>query len=207
MWAQSTPSWKEFSIGPSTKGGGRYMRDGITGEGVPLKRLLSKTFGVPENRILAPDWVGLQRYKLTATVNNPDDFAPLMKQELAARFQLLSHPENRAIPVWVVKAIAGTQNSVKPATAEAPPGMMGLRLNQTTMTEFLNNLADLLHRPVFDESHIDGFYQMSLWWKPNDTASLKAAVKDQLGCELVEETRNVDLLIIDRIERPHFDTN
>ena len=162
MWAQSTPNWKEFSIGPSTKGGGRYSRDGISGEGVPLKKLLSKTFDVPENRIVGPEWIDIQRYKLTATVNNPADFQPLMKQELAARFQLAAHPENRSIPVWVVKAIPGTQTSVKPATDNAPQGMMGLKLNQTNMTDFLNTLADLLKRPVFDESHIDGFYQMSL---------------------------------------------
>lgn len=201
VWAQS--GWREFSLGPMTKVGGRYGRDGIRGEGVPLKKVVSRAFGVPENRILGPAWIKEQRYALTAIVSNPDDFQPLMQQELNARFQFLSHRELRAIPVYVLKPLTGS-GSPKPATERPPAGLGGIRLNNATVTAFASELADYIQRPVYDESGIQGSFEISLWWKNGDAASLKAAVKDQLGCDLSEEIRNVDLLVIDHIERPQF---
>jgi uncharacterized protein (TIGR03435 family) len=58
---------------------------------------------------------------------------------------------------------------------------------------------------VFDETGIEGRFDFSLSWKAGDIGSLQAAVKDQLGMQLLEEKRNVEILVIDHIEKLHFD--
>ena len=87
LWAQTSsgPAWKEFSIGPMVKPGGRYGNDGIRGDGVPLKKVIAKAYGLPEHRIVGPDWVNVQRYQWTAVVADPVNFQPFMQQELASR--------------------------------------------------------------------------------------------------------------------------
>jgi len=217
LWGQNTTTtWKEFSIGPATKGPGRFSREGIRGAQVPVKRVLAKAFGLPEHRILGPDWIASQRYALTAIVSNPDDFQPLMQQEFTNRFLMLSHRETRELPVYVLKPIAGTKPSVSSSGGGTLIGRgseigasvngLSIKMAQSSLDGFAAELEDTINRPVFNESGIDGLFDITLSWDPRSAASLIKAVKNQLGCDLVEERRNVELLVIDRIEKPRFDS-
>jgi uncharacterized protein (TIGR03435 family) len=196
-----SPGWKEFSIGPATANHSQFSRFGIRAEGVPMKRLLSRAFGLPEHRILGPDWLNSQRYALTAQVDDPKDFQPLMQQELAARFHMLSHREPRVVPVFVLKKPEGV---AKPSDSS---GMKESHLSDGALkihgsiADLASALADAIQRPVFDETDQDGNFDIALSWNPGNLASLQAAVKQQLGLELVDDKRMVDLLIIDHIEK------
>ncbi len=204
--------WNEFSIGPMTKAGGRYAKNSVSGPGVPLKKVISKTFDLPEHRILGPDWIQEQRYALTAVAPDAASFQTLMQRELESRFHFQSHREVRAITVYVVKVIPNLHMTPGAASSQAngtvnsgsSTGKVSIRGTQTTMKDFLDNLADTIDRPIFDETGLTGRFDLVLSWTQNDAASLKAAIKDQLGCDLSEETRNVDLLVIDHIEEPRF---
>lgn len=201
LWAQGTgsPAWKEFSIGPAGRSGGRFSSEGIRGDGVPLKRVLAKTYGLPEHRIIGPEWLS-DRFALTAVVSNPEDFQPLMQQELETRFQMVAHREKKEVAVYVLKAAEGVQPVSKPADSRSP----SLRMSHATMTEFANALADVVQRPVFDETGISGSFEITLSWTMGNAASLRKALKEQLGVDLAEDRRSVELLMIDRIERPKF---
>ena len=198
------PTWKQFSIGPSTKGGSRFSRDGIQAEGIPLKRLLSRAYGVPEHRVVGPSWISGERYALTALVSNPADLQPLLQRELAARFYFLAHHETRDIPVLVLKSLDGAEPRSNPAPQPgAPRGPHpGLEMRQSTLTEFANMLSDVIERPVINETNIEGHYDLYLTW--DNPGGIPAALKQQLGVQAVEERRPIDLLLIDRIERPRF---
>ncbi len=201
------PAWKEFSIGPMVKPGGRYGNDGIRGDGVPLKKVIAKAYGLPEHRVVGPDWVGSQRYQWTAMVTDPVSFPPYMQQELASRFHMEAHRETKEVPVYVLKQ-AGARQKGPPATTTgrgvSEVSGVGLKMPYTTMADFAGTLADMLSRPVFDESGMDGNYDIVLSWKFGNTESLKKAVQEQLGIQMVEDRRAVELLIITRIERPEF---
>jgi uncharacterized protein (TIGR03435 family) len=203
-WCQTTPSpaWKEFSIGPPTQNQSGFSREGIRAKGIPLKRALARAWGVPEHRILGPAWMADERYALTALVDNPDDLQPLLQQELTKRFQMAVHRETRELPVFVLHSIEGAT----PQPKSAPSGPeSGVSLRSATVKAFAAALSDALGKPVFDETGIDGRFDLSLFWKATDTASLEAAVKQQLGMQLLEEKRNVEILVIDHIEKLRFD--
>jgi uncharacterized protein (TIGR03435 family) len=196
------PVWKEFSLGPSGHPGGRYGSDGIRGDGVPIKKVLSRAYGLPEHRIVGPAWVSTERYALTAVVSNPDDFPKLMQQELADRFQLQAHLETKEIPVYVLKTIEGAAPTLKPA---GKPAHASAGMEMTgTLASFAKELSDYVQRPVFDETQIAETLHVALHWPSGDAVALHAAVKDQLGLQLVDETRPIELLILDHIERPTF---
>jgi uncharacterized protein (TIGR03435 family) len=202
-WCQTAPSptWKEFSIGPPTRNQSGFSREGIRAEGIPLKRALARAYGLPEHRILGPGWIAEERYAMTALVNSPDDLQPLLQQELTARFQMSAHRETRELPVFVLHPIEGAAPQPKSARSGQESGV--IRRN-ATVREFAAELGDALQKPVFDETGIDGRFDLSLYWKSRDTASLQAAAKEQLGMKLVEEKRPVEILVIDHIEKLRF---
>jgi uncharacterized protein (TIGR03435 family) len=48
---------------------------------------------------------------------------------------------------------------------------------------------------VLDETHLEGLYDISLYWDAKDSKSIKEAVSTQLGLELREEKRPVEVLV------------
>jgi uncharacterized protein (TIGR03435 family) len=199
--AQSTPpGWKEFSVGPSTANRTRFGPQGMRAEGVPLRRVLARAFGLPEHRIIGPAWISDQRYAITALVNDPKDFQPLMQQELATRWHMLAHREMKDVPVYEIRTLDGAPVRVVPAPAGGRPAP-SIRLNQASVKAFADEFADVLGRPVFDETNLDERFDFALTWQNTDPASLKTAVAEQLGLNLVDTRRVVEVLLVDHIEK------
>ena len=70
-----------------------------------------------------------------------------------------------------------------------------------------NLLANTLQYPVIDETHLDASYEIQLKYSleeaPADAApTLFAALQEQLGLRLEARKGPVDVLVIDRVERP-----
>lgn len=196
------PTWKEFSIGPPTAGRNQSGPFGIHAAQMPLIRAISRAYGMPEHRIVGPAWLGTERYAITAEVNEPRDFQPLFQRELAERFHMVVHKEQRQVPVFVLKPLdSPAKLSSAGSAASTPHRSGGLDMSNATMDGFAAALADAIHRPVFNETGIDGTFQIQLRWEMDDMKSLEAAVKEQLGLQLVSEVRGVELLIVDRAEK------
>jgi uncharacterized protein (TIGR03435 family) len=84
-------------------------------------------------------------------------------------------------------------------------------------------LARLVSRPVVDHTGLNGAYDFTLEWMPNQTTpnqldppgtsgqagpdrpSIFTAVQEQLGLKLEPQKGPVDVLVIDRAERPTQD--
>ena len=199
------PAWKEFSIGPGVPGRNQSGPFGIHASGMTLLRILSRAYGLPEHRIVGPSWLGTEKYALTAEVADAKDLQPLLQQELAKRLQLLAHREQRQVPVFVLKAL-DTPAKLSSSRPDSSTSMQGgarpvLQISGGTLNDFAGALADLIRRPVFNETGIDGAFQIRLAWQSGKLASLPGAIQDQLGLQLIDENRVVDLLIIDHIEK------
>jgi uncharacterized protein (TIGR03435 family) len=198
-----SPKWKEFSIGPPTSNQTGFGPNGLRAQGIPLVRALSRAYGLPEHRIIGPDWLDTERYAIVAQVDDLKDFQPLFQQELTARFKMVAHRETKEVLIYVIKPLDGAPPPTQ-SHGNAPRGTMGFSVSGSTVAGFASTLADLVKRPVFDETGMDGKFDLSLYWKPNDWASLEAAAKEQLGLQLVPSRRSVELLIIEHIERLQF---
>ncbi len=65
------------------------------------------------------------------------------------------------------------------------------------MAYLCGKLEEELSLPVIDETQLNGWFDLSLRWNPDEPASLIAAVHEQVGLALVRETRPFDLLLVD----------
>ena len=198
--AQTAPAWKGFSIGPATRNQSGFSREGIRAEGIPLKRALARAWGLPEHRIIGPEWIAEQRYALTALVNDPQDLQPLLQDELTRRLKMAAHRETREMTVYLLQALDGKPPQQAPRGDAPKIPSPGIKAGPMTMTTFAETLADVIQRPVIDETHLPGTFHFDLSWKSTDFASMQKAVTEQLGLQLAEEKRNIEVLVIEHIE-------
>jgi len=60
-------------------------------------------------------------------------------------------------------------------------------------------------RPVINRTGLDGLYDIDLEWAPTPDAaglSIFTAVEEQLGLKLESGTAPLDVVVVERIERP-----
>jgi uncharacterized protein (TIGR03435 family) len=218
----STPlAWKEFSIGLPASSSYTWIEfkgDGLRSRGIDFETAISFAYGVPKFLIVGPNWLDNYCCDITALVSDPQEFQPLLQRELAKRLGLTVHWESRELFYYTLKLIEGVPHKV-------PPYIQGQREtftaakslgNQivhpsTTAGEFVNSLAATIGRPVLDETGLQGRFEFQLTWPtarftPRDlpltnSADLIKAVKDQLGMQLVEAKRIIDVLVVDHVEK------
>jgi uncharacterized protein (TIGR03435 family) len=106
---------------------------------------------------------------------------------------------------------------LRPCAVAVPPGQ--LRASAVTVTALANVLSSFVGRPVVDRTGLDGAFDVELEFSPEsrpgflppepgssppsgDGPSLFTAIQEQLGLKLVSGRAPVDVLVIDRAERP-----
>jgi len=152
----------------------------------------------------------------------------MIQKLLADRFQLKFHREKRELSVYAIQV---GKNGVKLTQSQGDPkGLPGLsfgglgKMNafNATMMDFASLLQTaVLDRPVVDQSGLDGHYDFQLNWTPDETQfagmgvkvpppsdkpdappDLGTAMLDQLGLKLATTKAPVEVLVIDKVEKP-----
>jgi uncharacterized protein (TIGR03435 family) len=177
--------------------------------GCTLGRFLSEAYDIPEERIEVPDWARETRYDMSVLMPRAGDSEPwsLVKEAMAAAFQLKLHRETRETDVFVLKKVPGHEPKLKPATTRGHSGPWSQRkgeLQAIGMTPgYVAWVAQrVLGCPAFDETAMKNRYDFDLKWDSKDPASIVMAVRDQLGLELAKVRRPLEYLIIDSANEP-----
>lgn len=110
---------------------------------------------------------------------------------------------------------AGGTSSVSPSGKRPACGMVATRKFLTggtrTMQQLAVTLQSMLGRPVFDRTGLTGSYDIDLQWTPvessggappNDAPSIFTALQEQLGLKVSPDRDKVEVLVIDKVERP-----
>ena len=203
----------------------------LRASGISLKSLLARLEGMPQLRIVAPDWMSEDRYTLTAIAS--DDYRLRLRRregsgaegpreemyvrvldELKERLQLKMHREFRSVPVWVVKAgenVRLGQGPAKPAAATArTSGMRAWSKDGAFQTANVNEfvlltwLQNTLKRPVFPAGLPKSPYQFEVKWQPGNERSLLTSLREQLGLELIEDRRELEFLVVEYGLKPEW---
>ena len=175
-----------------------------------------------------PDWGnaapgGPNNYDLQATMpanTTADQARQMMQALLADRFKLTVHWEKKSMPIFALVIAKGGFKG-RPYDPKADPPLYGNSLgpcpeedhacHELAAAGALSNLANLLspivRRPVFDKTGLQGSYNLFLKWA-GDTSfgsplpSLPSALRDTLGLELKSDKGELNVLVIDRAEKP-----
>ena len=132
----------------------------------------------------------------------------MLQALLADRFQLTVRRETRELGVYNL-----VPDKKGPRLEEVSAAGRGVGLQKGTLNAFGADMATLANvlsryvdRVVIDRTGIKGFYNFALKWTADDAdpagAALFAALQDQLGLKLEAAKAPVEVLAIDRAERP-----
>lgn len=190
---------------------------------VTLKRCIVGAYGVGGDRVLGgPDWIDTDRFQITARVEQPvgDKVLMAMLQTLLGeRFNLVLHRESRPGETMVLE-VAGNGPKLQPTgdgDSHSWKNMHDhLEATKVTMGELAEIISRNLNLPVVDRTGLDGAFNFNLRWNPNDDADvherdeafailrleMSTAIVRQLGLTLKTRKMPVEVLVIDRAERP-----
>jgi len=144
----------------------------------------------------------------------------MMQSLLADRFKLAFHWEKKNGPIYGL-VIASGGFKLKPSDPRNdPPRALHsigcpsddrachiMVMGSVPISEFAGSLGGIVGRPVIDKTGLSGTYYMDLKWA-GDTSpdsplpSLPAALKENFGLELKSETGEINVLVIDHVEKP-----
>ncbi len=161
---------------------------------------------------------------------NLDEQMAMLRKLLTERFKLTFHREKRGnaglCVLTVAKGGPKLREGTPDTTPEGPPALafviqpdgVTLPARSATVAEFASVLQRAaMDRPVIDQTGITGRYDFDLNWLPDDTQfgglglkpnpdapkpDLFAAIQQQLGLKLEATKGPVDVLVVDRVEKP-----
>ena len=150
-----------------------------------------------------------------------DEFRQMMQALLADRFQLKAHREMREMPVYAL--VAGKNGpKFKESDADADPmqhySLKGrnnvITMPKATMGDVVDAVdSAFLDRAIVDKTGLTGTYNIKLTYTPNTRANRESdpdlsdisvfqAVEEQLGLKLESRKETVEIIVVDRVEKP-----
>jgi uncharacterized protein (TIGR03435 family) len=208
---------------------GRRIREDparLTTSGVTLRALIEHAYGIENYQLTGgPAWLGSEFYNVEAAVDtpaSPTDMRSMLQALLADRFHLVLRREMRDTPVYVLLPAKG---GIKPRdrtgaaaqdAVQSQPGRMRFKDLQS-LASFMSGFVD---RPVLDGSGLKGDYDIVLDVPrpraageasgPPDLAaamaefseSLRHMVQDQLGLKAESRKQPMEMLVVERAEKP-----
>jgi uncharacterized protein (TIGR03435 family) len=220
------PSKSSGGVGIGVSPGGLFDTTNTS-----LSILIKFAYDLHSRQIVGgPSWLETDRYDVTGKPDKPGK--PSLKQLnmmvqnlLADRFQLTFHRDKRELPVYAITIAKSGPKLIK--NESDPNGLWGgagigarsLSLRNITMAEFasiLQGAGSIVERPVVDQTGLGSArYDLTLKWTPDepqpgderraDNAAppdLFTAFQQQLGLKLESTKAPVDVLVIDRVEKP-----
>jgi uncharacterized protein (TIGR03435 family) len=204
--------------------------DGFRRANLPLDSYVTYAFGIRQRSRVdgLPDWARSARYDIVARAATPITEAQrqlMLRDVLVTRFQLRTHFESREQTIYVMTAARPdkrlgpgltrrTDCTTNPCTSSGTGRPDGLSIRATTLAQLADGmLSNLQGQVVRDETGIDGVFDVTMSWRPesatpdaNDSRpSFFTAMQEQLGLKLEPQKRPVEVLVIDRLERPTVD--
>ena len=216
------PAFEVASIRANREGGGVTVLPGLRNgtlraTNVTIRHILMAAYGLTESRVIGPDWLDKDHFDLSAKSPHgvaDNEMKPMLQALLKDRFQLAAHSDVREMPVYELVVVkGGVKMSVYPAPERPeiphPPGVPMMRGTMTT-SRLADSLSGFSGRPVLDRTGLSERYNFSLVFAPLspradgnavDLPDLFTALQEQLGLKLQPAKENLDVIVIDHIER------
>ena len=225
-------SIKRQPPGPVQGGGIQYLPGGrYVGTKVTVSQLLSAAFPGIRGTLLdvagAPDWIYGEYYEVIATAGRDAtraEMGMMMRTLLEQRFQLRARLERQDRPIWelvLARSDGRLGPQIKPfehvcGQAGAPrcgvtAGRGGVTFVGVPVSRLTTFFTASVGRHMVDRTGLTGLYEFNLVYKPetgrprdpeDERPDVFVALQEQLGLKLQSARGTVEVLVIDRIERP-----
>jgi uncharacterized protein (TIGR03435 family) len=196
---------------------------------ITLKLLLTMAYQVRDFQVTGePVWLNSDRFDIAAKADTEVDWDRMMlmlQKLLEDRFALVIRREIRELPLY---RLVAAKNGLKLhggncSDADKQCGRLAIFSNgmegQTSMPLFVNVLADMLARPVIDQTNFTGPFDVHMRWTPDESTpgrrsgetlpetsesapSFITALEEQLGVKLETGKGPVETINIEHAEKP-----
>ena len=224
---------KPNRTGERNSGFRRFTGGMLDARNITVGMLLSFAYDIPSGRILqAPAWLDSEHFDILA---KPDESGGRIDTSMAAirtrtqalladRFSLALHKDTRQLPIFrLLVDKDGTRNLHPPQGTASDLFTNGhhVTCQAVTMQFFARNfLTGELGAPVVDQTGMDGKFDFSMDWAPDERSprrpdaadssapsdpagpTLFTALREQLGLRLESGKGPVEVLIVDRVAKP-----
>jgi len=196
-----------------------------------VMNLITFAYDVHERQVAGlQNWASDDKFEIAVKPDTPgqpniNQMKKLFQEVLTDRFQLKFHTEKRELPVYAITLPAGTQHKLTKSAAQgslpalAYPRLGLLPARNATMRELAESMQTaVLDRPVIDRTGIEGRYDFTLDWMPDETQfasfgrlpqtpdngkpNIFNAYQEQLGLKLEGVRAPSDIMVIDKVEKP-----
>jgi len=180
-----------------------------------------------------PPWMESEKYDVTGQpegqgVPSRAQLSAMVRKLLEDRFKFTFHREKRELGVYAITVVPGGPKLTKNDTN--PNGLPGLffkglgtlpAVNATMSDLAMAMQTAVLDRPVVDKSGLQGRWDFTLRWTPDESQfqgmgvrvpppsndpdappGLFTAFQEQLGLKLESTRAPVEVLVVDRVEKP-----
>jgi uncharacterized protein (TIGR03435 family) len=193
-----------------------------------LRALIADAYGVKEYQISGtPSWAGSLLYSITAKTPGEveptqDEVRPMLQALLVDRFQLKFHRDTKELPVYHMvqtkksgsfKA-AGPDETFSWNVTPGPGGTMRSKATKESIGDFVQLVGVSTDKPVIDKTGITGYIDYDILISlpegerrsPEETnRAIVYAVVDQLGLKLESAKDPIEILLVERVEKPSED--
>ncbi len=238
MAANADPSFEVATIKPSKPDtpGKMFRVQGRRFDTVntTLSDIVCFAYGThPKQLIGAPDWVTTDKWDVNAQPDgegapNDKQWKIMWQKLLAERFKLAFHRDKKELSVYVLSVTkTGSKMTQADANAGALPGLWfqgwgKLNVRNATMQDFANLMQSaVLDRPVLDQTALQGRWDFTLNWTPDDSQfasfgtkippptdtanappALYTAIQEQIGLKLDATKAPAEVFVVDKVEKP-----
>ena len=171
-------------------------------KGWPLIKLVAFAYGASPVRVFPAKPPSPEEYyqvSLKIPAEQKELLRPTMQRILEAAFGLKVRHETREMEVLILRRPRSGQTQLRKVQNDADQPILsddGQISSQAALIRFFCNvLEESLGRVVIDETRLEGLYNLALYWDPKNPDSVKDAMVQQLGLELVPEKRPIEALI------------
>jgi uncharacterized protein (TIGR03435 family) len=179
-------------------------------------------YGVQDSQIVGPRWLQSEHFDITARTDLPtekEQMKLMMQKLLADRFQLIFRREQREMKAYELEVEKGG-HKLHQSSADSLPdrqnSAIGTVARAITMREFADFIAGPLNTPVLDATGLKRRYDFNLDFStyiPTDEHAMKPdyidgnsiianALQGELGLKLVMRKTMVEVMAIERVEKP-----
>jgi uncharacterized protein (TIGR03435 family) len=208
---KANPEGPQGAFSLSTSPGNRFRARNMT-----VWNLIRQAYGVRELQMAGgPEWIKTEGFDIEAKIEtavSQEQLREMLQTLLAERFRLKIRREPRSSPAYALVVAKGGPK-LQPAadlTGRNKTMLGKLVVQKMSMGELASILEFDLDRPVVDRTGIAGNFAFQLEWtrERERTAadpmqpSLFAALQEQLGLKLEATRCQIDMLVIESVERP-----
>ncbi len=191
-----------------------------------VEGMLLFAYGLHKKQIVgAPNWIATEHWDIRGVPDVPGSPSfkqaqTLLRKLLEERFALKVHRETQELAVYAVNVAkggekmarsAGDPNGTPDENERSNGGQITMRMTNMSMSEFAPDLGYFLDRPAVDQTGLAGRYDFQMKWTADESQAptdgtappgLFTAIQEQIGLKLEPVKAQIEVLVVDAVERP-----